>query len=189
MGADPSMREELIRRARVLFIDGYGLEGSLRAARIARDAEVPIVADFESARDVRLNPLLELVDHLIVPASFAQEWTGAANVEESLRMLWNDSRQVVAVTAGSEGCWAMASGLAEAVHIPAHPVKVVDTLGCGDVFHGAYAAALVFGYSVLGAIRFANVAAGLKAARLGTREGLPTRAEIEVLLPIGDRRG
>ena len=184
-GAHPAMREDLVRRVRVLFLDGYGFEGSLRAARIARSAGVPIVADFEVATDGRFRELLDLVDHLILPASFAQELTGTSDVTESLRELWNGHRKLVAVTAGAAGCWAMAEDL-NAVHVPAHPVEVVETLGCGDVFHGAYAAALTFGYSVLGAIGFANVAAGLKAARFGTREGLPNRAEVEALLPTSD---
>ena len=184
-GAHPAMRDDLVRRARVLFLDGYGFEGSLRAACIARDAGVPIVADFEATTDVRFRELLDLVDHLVLPRSFAQELTGTLDVTAALHELWNDSRKLVAVTSGAAGCWAMVEDM-NAIHVPAHRVDVVETLGCGDVFHGAYAAALAFGYSPLDGIGFANSAAGLKAARFGTREGLPNRAEVEALLASSD---
>ena len=39
---------DFIRASKVLFVDRYGMEGMIRAARIARDAGRPVVADFES---------------------------------------------------------------------------------------------------------------------------------------------
>jgi sugar/nucleoside kinase (ribokinase family) len=47
------------------------------------------------------------------------------------------------------------------------PVKAIDTLGAGDVFHGAFALALAEGRDVAAALRFATAAAGLKCTRLG----------------------
>jgi len=185
-GAHPEMSEVMVRRARVLVLDGYGFEGSLRAARIARGARVPVVADFENADHPDFRQLLALVDHLVLSQPFAEELTGTADVPEALRILWDDSRQVVAITTGGSGCSLITRDVRKVVHVPAHPVEVVETRGCGDVFHGAYAAALAFGYPVLGAIRFATVAAGLKAAQFGTRQGLPTRSEVEALLPESD---
>jgi sulfofructose kinase len=64
-------------------------------------------------------------------------------------------------------------------HQPALAVEVVDTTGCGDVFHGAYAAALVHGCELPAALRFATVAAGMKATRPGGQLGIPTRAVVE----------
>ena len=57
--------------------------------------------------------------------------------------------------------------------------RAVDTTGCGDVFHGAYAAALVHGYEITRALRFAAVAAGLKATCPGGQAGIPSRAAVE----------
>jgi sulfofructose kinase len=56
---------------------------------------------------------------------------------------------------------------------------VVDTTGCGDVFHGAYAASLTQGESVSQAVRVATVAAGLKATQPGGRDGIPNHATID----------
>src|SRR6185312_6737231 len=57
---------ELIACSRVLFIDHIGIEGSLRAAKIAREYAVPIVADFEDASHPLFCELLPLVDHLVL---------------------------------------------------------------------------------------------------------------------------
>jgi sulfofructose kinase len=61
------------------------------------------------------------------------------------------------------------------------PVQVVDTLGAGDVFHGAYALALAEGKPALAAARFASAAAAIKCGRPGGRAGSPTRGEVEEL--------
>ena len=48
MGADAkSPPAELIGSARVILVDHHGLEGTIRAARIARESGVAVVADFE----------------------------------------------------------------------------------------------------------------------------------------------
>ncbi len=81
------------------------------------------------------------------------------------------------VTAGDQGCWYSEWG-AEIRHQPAFPVDVVDTTGCGDVFHGVYAACLAAGLSVSEAVRTASAAAALKATHPGGRSGIPTLDEI-----------
>jgi sugar/nucleoside kinase (ribokinase family) len=58
------------------------------------------------------------------------------------------------------------------------PVNVVDTLGAGDVFHGAYVLALVEGASAREAARFACAAASIKCETFGGRLGAPTRAQV-----------
>jgi sulfofructose kinase len=67
-------------------------------------------------------------------------------------------------------------------------VVAVDTLGAGDVFHGAFALALAEGRDERAAMRFAAAAAGLKCTRLGGSAAAPFRAEVESLLAaVGGR--
>jgi sugar/nucleoside kinase (ribokinase family) len=65
---------------------------------------------------------------------------------------------------------------------PVFAVQAIDTLGAGDVFHGAFALALAEGRDVVAALRFAAAAAGLKCTRLGGSMAAPRRAEVEALL-------
>ena len=140
------------------------------------------MADFESiCPDACFADLVALVNHLIVPISWARRCTNRSNPGEAAEALWNCRRQAVVVTCGADGCSVrrrrgFASG---ARHQPAYRVEAIDTTGCGDVFHGAYAAALVRGLDIPTAIRFASVAAGLKAASPGGQAGIPTLAAVE----------
>src|SRR5208283_1931269 len=59
LGADANWpHEELIRGAKALLVDHFGTAGMIRAARIARDARIPVVADFENAEDLLFPTLL-----------------------------------------------------------------------------------------------------------------------------------
>ncbi len=58
----------------------------------------------------------------------------------------------------------------------------MDTTGCGDVFHGAYAAGLARGLDLAERVRLASAAAAIKATRPGGQKGIPTRDEVEAFL-------
>ena len=175
LGADPRRPARgLIESSRVLLVDRWGIPGMIRAARLARQAGIPIVADVETFEVPRFEELLELADHLIVSESFARQYTGARDASEGVRRLWRKDRAVVVVTAGVAGCWWTDDGQRAPQHVPAFPVKAVDTTGCGDVFHGAYAAALARGLPLADRLRVASGAAALKATRPGGQAGIPT---------------
>jgi len=101
--------------------------------------------------------------------------------EFALERAWNAMRErggarACAVTGGEAGSWWLtAEG---PMHVPAPAIDAVDTLGAGDVFHGAYALALAEGGDTASAARFATLAAALKCTRDGGRAGCPTRAEV-----------
>ena len=65
---------------------------------------------------------------------------------------------------------------------PGFRVQAVDTLGAGDVWHGAFALALGEQQPIAQALRFANAAAALKCTRPGGREGIPSRAQTEAFM-------
>lgn len=174
---------ELIQRARVLLVDHYGVTGTIRAARTAREAGVAVVADLEERPAERFEELLDLVDHLIVSSPFARELTGETDPRAAAEALWSDAREVACVTAGTDGSWTVDRSCAGAArHQPAYAVDVVDTTGCGDVFHGAYAAALAWGATVVERMAFASATAALKATRPGGQAGIPDRPSVETFL-------
>jgi sulfofructose kinase len=173
---------EVIQSCRVLFVDSIGMQGMIRAARIARAAGIPVVADIESDSPL-FAELLGEIDHLIVSWEFVQGYTAAATPSEAARKLWSPKREVVIVTCGAAGCWYLSrEDPAQARHVPAFQVQVVDTTGCGDVFHGAYAAALVKGLDLYERIRYASGAAAIKATARGGQAGAPTAQALEAFL-------
>ena len=176
--------EDVIRGAKLLLVDHCGVEGMVRAARIAREEGMPVVADLESMDDPLFPALLDLVDHLILSRGFALRLTGKKDAAAAARALWAHGRRAAVVTCGSDGCWFVSDEEPGDAHCqPALVIDAVDTTGCGDVFHGAYAAALVRGMAIPAALRFAAVAAGLKAARRGGQAGIPMLSEVEARMP------
>lgn len=174
--------EEVIASARVLFVDPVGAAGMVRAATAARAAGVPTVADIEQTASWPVEELMSLVDHLVVPERFAQERTGRGNPGPAAEALLQPHHRAVVVTCGDRGSWFVGEDMSKAAHQPAFPVRAVDTTGCGDVFHGAYAAGLVKGMDLAARVRFASAVAALKARRRGGQAGCPDLAEVEAFL-------
>jgi sugar/nucleoside kinase (ribokinase family) len=165
IGAHDSLpAEEVIRAAKVLFIDHKGMKGNLRAVRAARAAGVAIVADFEINTDPSFRPVLDLVDHLVLSHEFARLITGQASAAAAAITLNRPDREVVIITCGAEGCWSVSGANdGKPVRHPAFNVSAIDTVGCGDVFHGAYSASLASGAPLAERIIFASAAAALNA--------------------------
>ncbi len=175
------LTEELIGSCRVLFVDQTITEEALHATRLAHAHGIPVVADIEFVTEPRSPELIRQVDHLIIGINLAKQLTGEDDPVAVVRSLAHADRACCVVTAGERGCW-YAERDGEVRHFPAFPVQVVDTTGCGDVFHGAYAACIAQGESVDTAIRVATAAAGIKATRPGGRSGSPDRATVDRFL-------
>lgn len=171
-----------VAEARVLYVDHYGIPGTLRAMEMAASGDTEVVADLERENGPLFPQLLDAIGHLVLSRRFALQVTGTTMVQSALRKLWHDGRRAVVITGGSDGCWALGADDPDSVlHQPAFPVEVVDTTGCGDVFHGAYAAGVAWGWDLATRLRFASAAAACKATRHGAQSG-PTMEEVKTLL-------
>ncbi len=183
-GADPEgPAPEIIGSTRVLFVDHLGAEGTIRAARIARAARIPVVADYESDAAPGFPEMLALADHLILSQHFAARITQETDPAAIARQLWATDRQAVVITCGTAGAWYVDRANSEAGYQPAFQVEAIDSTGCGDVFHGVYAALLARGADIAARVRFAAAAAALKASSsVSGPAGVPARADIEAFL-------
>ncbi|WP_051564330.1 ribokinase [Desulfovermiculus halophilus] len=88
----------------------------------------------------------------------------------------------IIITLGQDG--ALRVTRKRQLHIPASPVRAVDTVGAGDAFNGALAAAMAHGCSMQNALRLAGAAGALTAATPGAQEALPSQEDIEVLAGV-----
>jgi len=178
--------EDVIRDSRVLLVDHTGLTGMIRAARVAHAAGIPVVADFEHEDEAGLfGEILSLADHLILPFDFAHAISGAREPSEIVDVLWSPGRKAVVITQGERGSWYRTQEEpGRFFHQPAFSVDVVDTNGCGDVFHGVYASGLSENRSAAERIRFAACVAAMKATHAGGQAGIPSRAEADAFFKI-----
>ncbi|MBP7051278.1 MAG: hypothetical protein KBE65_09705 [Phycisphaerae bacterium] len=172
-------QQDWVRRTRVLLIDFESGPAGIEAARIARRYNVPVVIDVERD-EPHVAEAMRVSSHVVVSEEFAGGYTGAGSVTEMLAALRTDPQQTVIVTRGENGC--AGSSPEGDFTLPAFKVDVVDTTGCGDTFHGAFALALARGLAVVPAARFASGAAALCATQLGGRSGIPTAAQLDRFL-------
>lgn len=175
------MTAELISRCRVLFVDHRIARAAVAAAPVARSLGIPIVADVERLLTPEVAEMMAISDHLIVSQALAQEVTGRDDPASAVEALARLERVATVVTAGEAGSWYV-QGTGPTTHQPAYRIEVVDTTGCGDVFHGAYAALLARGADVALCIRYAAATAALKATRPGGRAGIPDYPTVEAFL-------
>ncbi len=176
-----AMADELIAATRMLFVDHTNVAGGMRAAELAHRHGVPVISDIEDERAPGVAALLAQVDHLLASVEFGRRMTGESDPAAMVRALGGAGRACVAITAGEQGVW-YAERDGEVRHQPAFRVEVVDTTGCGDVFHGAYAACMALGERVEQAVRIAAATAALKATQPGGRVGIPSREAVQRFL-------
>jgi sulfofructose kinase len=169
---------ERVRQAGCLLVDDFWEAASLPAARVAREAGVPVVADMVPSD--HNGALLALVDVLIAPEAAARRVDCAYDLAEAVRRLRDLGPAAVVITAGPRGAWF--NDGEQVRHQPAFPVKAVDTTGAGDVFHGSFAFGLASGWEVARCVEFAAAVAALGCTKLGGRAGIPTRAQADAFL-------
>ncbi|AMJ59250.1 PfkB family carbohydrate kinase [Bosea sp. PAMC 26642] len=153
-------------------------EGALAALALARSAGLPGVLDAD--RKPPHPDLVGMASHVAFSQQALRELSGEDDPRLGLQKVSRDATTWLAVTLGKEGVLFVEDGTI--AHIPAFKVETVDTLGAGDVWHGAFALGLAEGQGERQAIRFASAAAAIKCTRFGGRAGAPTRPEIEAFL-------
>jgi sugar/nucleoside kinase (ribokinase family) len=132
--------------------------------------------------------LLGIADFPIVSERFAEWISGDGSVVGGLSELLRHGARLAVVTLGPRGALSLAPRDAEPIASEAFCVEVRDTTGAGDVFHAAFAFALLQGWGRLRVLRTANAAAALSCRAVGAQGGLPSRAELETFLAAQDDR-
>jgi sugar/nucleoside kinase (ribokinase family) len=146
----------------------------------ARRRGIPVVVDVDRAMSLR-EGLLTASSHLVFSSEPLQETADVSDDGEALKKIAKLTPSFLAGTRGPQGTiWLDQQGNLQ--QTPAFPVHTVDTLGAGDIFHGAFALAVTERQELRQALRFASAAAALKCTRFGGAYAAPQRAEVEELL-------
>lgn len=146
----------------------------------ARRRGIPVIVDVDRAMSLR-EGLLNASSHLVFSSEPLQETADVSDDAQALKKIAKLTPSFLAGTRGARGTiWLDENQAIQ--ETPAFPVHTVDTLGAGDVFHGAFALAITEGQELRQALRFASAAAALKCTRHGGAFAAPQRIEVEELL-------
>ncbi len=145
----------------------------------ARAAGIPAILDAEVGADGLLADLARHATHVLYSETGLAAHVGEDDVRSQLQRVQAMLPETfVGVTRGAEGFFWLDRSTGRVEHAAGVSVTAVDTLGAGDVFHGAYALGVVEGMSAQENGRFACVAASLKCEVFGGRIGAPNRAQV-----------
>jgi sulfofructose kinase len=116
--------------------------------------------------------LLPFVDFAVVPREFALAWM-PGGVRETLARLREEFGATPVVTLGAEGGLWLDGARIRRFRSPR--VRVLDSTGAGDVFHGAFAAGIAQGLSLERTLKRASRAGALACTALGGMGRLSSR--------------
>lgn len=180
---DPAwLPEAVIAGADFLLTDVRWPEGAAAALDMARRHGVPSLIDADIA-PVEIGDLVQLATYAVFSERGLENVSGEGDLEAGLRKVAGQGGTLAAVTAGEKGSYWLESG--RLMHCPAEQIEALDTCGAGDVFHGAFAVAMVEQMEMVAAMRFAAATAALKCLRFGGSTGVPERAAVDQLIGIG----
>lgn len=155
-------------------------QGAEVALKAARARGIPCMIDGDVAPLETLKRLIPLADYAVFSDAGLMVYAECGDVEQALRKVAPNHNGHVGASCGPDGyCW-YENG--EIFRVKAPKVDAIDTLGAGDVFHGAFALEILNGKNIEDAAKFACAAASLKCTRFGGRLGCPTRPEVELLV-------
>jgi len=164
-------QKKSIMEAEILMVDGNEMSAAVEGAKIAKENGTKVLYDCGGLYE-GVERLLALTDIMIPSEEFSLGHTGCKTAEEAAKKLYETySPEVVVITQGKKG--GIIYDGEKVTAYPIYPAKVVDSNGSGDVFHGAFAAAVVKGYDYLKCCHFSSAVSGLKCTGIGARESVP----------------
>ena len=160
------------------------VELSLRCAQAAKERGVRVILDPSPVRPVP-EAFYSCCDIITPNETDAQALVGEpvtdrSSAERAAETLLKRGVGAAIVTLGPQGSYyATSSG---GGFVPAFRVDAIDSVGAGDAFNGALAAALGEGNDLSQAVRFASAAGALSVTRSGAQDSMPSRSEVDALL-------
>ncbi|MBR8834865.1 MAG: sugar kinase [Stigonema ocellatum SAG 48.90 = DSM 106950] len=139
-----SIPPEILQNVDVVLIDGHQMAVGITIAQMAQAHNIPVVIDGGSWKP-GFDQILPFVDYAICSANFSPP--GCQTEEEVFAYLSQSGISHIAITHGENPIQYLIQGKTGFLNVPAigeksiYPEKLsrtIDTLGAGDIFHGAF---------------------------------------------------
>ncbi len=147
----------------LVLIDGHQMTVSRAIAKIAKDKNIPVIIDGGSWK-TGFEDILPWVDYAICSANFYPP--GCSSTQEVMAYLADMGIAHIAITQGEKPIHYLSCG--ETGDIPVPQINAIDTLGAGDVFHGAFCH-YILQHSFPDALKAAAIIASHSCQSFGTR--------------------
>jgi len=149
----------------IVQVDGHYMKLCIAAARAAHQRGIPVVLDSGSWKR-GMGELLPYIEIAICADDYRPP--GCRDVKDVFEFLGARGVRQIAITRGADGIRFVDHGERGAVAVPR--IRAVDTLGAGDIFHGAFCYFISLpGYEFREALAAAAKVAALSCRYPGTR--------------------
>jgi ribokinase len=163
--------KNIIKKSKILLLDGLIQFEELKAARFAGENNIKIMLDCNVFNDETKN-LLPYTDYLITSESFLYDYSKTKDINQALHSLYEDYKpEILVTTLGKRGSVTLINNQVKYVDI--FDVKVRDTTGCGDVYHGAFLYGILRGWKIIDIMTFSTAVSSIKSMYYGGRAGIP----------------
>jgi sugar/nucleoside kinase (ribokinase family) len=164
--------EATLEQASIVLVDGHYMEACLAWASAARARGIPVVLDGGSWK-AGTDELLKHIDTAICSADFMPP--GCSTSYGVVKNLFGYGVTNIAITNGAEPIQFVSGESAGTVEVP--QVQLVDTMGAGDILHGAFCYYASTGDEFVDALRKAAKVASESCRFHGTREWMKHATE------------
>lgn len=160
-----------LEQGRYLFIALVD-ELHVAAAKYAREHGIRVLIDADSRPMEYYEEILPYVDYFVASEFVYRNSFSDDDYRRHMEEILHKGPSFVVFTFGSKGCRGLSKD--EYFQLPAFRVPVVDTVGAGDTFHGAFFYGIRHGLSLEETARFASAVSAIKCTCIGGRAGIPT---------------
>ncbi|MDT0212671.1 5-dehydro-2-deoxygluconokinase [Rothia sp. ARF10] len=144
----------------------------------------PMFWDSAAEATAQVERALEHVTIAIGNREECEVAVGETDPQRAADALLDRGLELAVVKQGPRG--VLAATRDERAEVAPFPVEVVNGLGAGDAFGGAFVHGLLSGWDLRRVVEFANVAGAIVAGRLECSTAMPTTDEVEeALRPVG----
>ena len=128
-----AINQDILTSVNIVLVDGHQIAASKEIAQLARSKNIPILLDGGSWKP-GLEEILPFIEWAVCSDNFHPP--NCYNSEQVFAYLSAAGISHIAITRGEKSILYLSNGTYSSIEVP--QIQATDTLGAGDIFHGAF---------------------------------------------------
>jgi sugar/nucleoside kinase (ribokinase family) len=128
-----AINQDILTSVNIVLVDGHQIAASKEIAQLAHSKNIPILLDGGSWKP-GLEEILPFIEWAVCSDNFYPP--NCYNSEQVFAYLSAAGISHIAITRGEKSILYLSNGTYSSIEVP--QIQATDTLGAGDIFHGAF---------------------------------------------------
>jgi sugar/nucleoside kinase (ribokinase family) len=128
-----AINQDILTSVNIVLVDGHQIAASKEIAQLANSKNIPILLDGGSWKP-GLEEILPFIEWAVCSDNFHPP--NCYNSEQVFAYLSAAGISHIAITRGEKSILYLSNGTYSSIEVP--QIQATDTLGAGDIFHGAF---------------------------------------------------